>query len=272
MKIHVTGFFLFIGFILTPGSIQSQNLRLVWSDEFDYEGRPDTNNWVFEHGFIRNEEDQWYQEENAWCEEGMLIIEARQETKPNSWYQPDSEHWSRQRTHANYTSSCIKTDGKQAWQYGRFEMRARIDIRPGLWPAFWTLGTEGEWPSGGECDIMEYFRGMLLANFAWASQNRYSPVWDDARWPIADFGENWADEFHVWRMDWDSNRMAIYVDDFLLNEVNLSETINHSDGRNPFRHPHYILLNLAIGGTNGGDPSITEFPARYEIDYVRVYQ
>jgi beta-glucanase (GH16 family) len=74
-------------------------------------------------------------------------------------------------------------------------------------------------------------------------------------------------------MDWDSDRIQLYVDDFLLNTIDLQKTFNQSsDKANPFREPHYIVLNLAIGGTNGGDPSGTSFPARFEVDYVRVYQ
>lgn len=72
-------------------------------------------------------------------------------------------------------------------------------------------------------------------------------------------------------MDWDENRIAIFVDDMLLNEVDLSKAVN-GDGTNGFRDPHYMLLNLAVGGTAGGDPSATQFPARFEVDWVRVYQ
>ena len=74
-------------------------------------------------------------------------------------------------------------------------------------------------------------------------------------------------------MDWDENGIQIYVDDLLLNTVDLKQTFNKDkEGKNPFRQPHYLLLNLAIGGANGGDPSPTQFPSRFEVDYVRVYQ
>ncbi len=258
--------------IVISATSQSVEYTLVWSDEFEQDGRPDTSNWVYEYGFVRNEEAQWYQEENAWCEDGLLIIEARRETNSNPWYRPDSDHWKTSRPEYHYTSSCLKTYGKQSWQYGRFEMRARINTKPGIWPAFWTLGVEGEWPSGGECDIMEYYRGMLLANFAWGSKERYRAIWDDSHLSIDSLDENWSDEFHIWRLDWDEVSMKIYMDGQLLNEVDLSSTINENDGKNPFRQPHYILLNLAIGGLNGGDPTETDFPVRYEIDYVRVFE
>ncbi len=152
-------------------------------------------------------------------------------------------------------------------------MRARIDTRAGLWPAFWTLGVAGEWPENGEIDIMEYYRGMLLANYAWGSGQPYKARWDDLKKPITDFEADWTQKFHVWRMDWDEKSIKIYVDDQLLNEVDLESTYNPGPEKtNPFRRPHYLLLNLAIGGQNGGDPTGTDFPSRFEVDYVRVYQ
>ncbi|HEX6924912.1 MAG TPA: glycoside hydrolase family 16 protein [Longimicrobiaceae bacterium] len=258
--------------LVLPTAAQAQSdYRLVWSDEFDQPGQPDSTNWTYERGFVRNEELQWYQPENARVENGMLIIEARRESKPNPTYQPGSDDWRRSRPEIDYTSASLTTRGRHSWQYGRFEMRARIDTRPGMWPAFWTLGVSGRWPAGGEIDIMEYYRGMVLANVAWARDEPGRAFWDDLRKPIDDYPRGWEDEFHVWRMDWTPERIELYLDDELLNSTDLSETVNF-DGRNPFHAPHYLIVNLAVGGTNGGDPSATEFPARYEIDYIRVYQ
>jgi len=246
--------------------------RLVWSDEFNNTGEPDPANWGYERGFVRNEEFQWYQPENARCVGGKLIIEARRERIENRRYDEGGRDWRVSRRFAEYTSASIHTRGKHEWQYGRFEMRGRIDVRSGMWPAFWTLGTSRRWPACGEIDIMEYYRGTLLANAAWLGRER-RPQWDDTRLPITQFPKNWSNDFHVWRMDWDESFIRLYVDDDLLNEVDLANTVNEDwQRRNPFHQPHYILLNLAIGGTNGGDPSSTAFPARFEIDYVRVYQ
>lgn len=246
---------------------------LVWADEFDREGPPDPANWTFETGFVRNQELQWYQPGNARVEKGMLIIEARRERVPNPNYTPGSSDWKRNRASAEYTSSSLLSRGLHQWQYGRFEMRARIDTRPGMWPAFWTLGVSGGWPRNGEVDIMEYYRGMLLANAAWGSAERGKAVWDDLHKPITSFGDpDWAKRFHTWRMDWDEDFIRLYVDDLLLKEVDLSRTINRDGtGRNPFRQPHYVIVNLAVGG-QGGDPSATVFPAVYEIDYIRIYR
>jgi len=247
--------------------------KLAWADEFDRDGRPDPANWTYEAGFVRNQELQWYQPDNARVENGLLIIEARREQRPNPNHQPDSADWKRKREFAEYTSSSLTTRGLHSWQYGRFEMCARIDTRPGMWPAFWTLGTGGGWPRNGEIDIMEFYRGMLLANAAWGAAQRGQAVWDDTRKPIASFDDpDWPGKFHVWRMDWDEAQIRLFVDDLLLNDVDLGRTINQDGtGVNPFRRPHYLIVNLAIGG-QGGDPSATGFPARYEIDYIRVYQ
>jgi beta-glucanase (GH16 family) len=246
--------------------------QLVWSDEFDKPGPPDPQNWTYETGFVRNEEAQWYQAANATCEHGALVIEGKRERIANPAYDPKSTDWKLMRAAADYSSASVTTRGLHAWQYGRFLMRARIDTRPGLWPAFWTLGTEGEWPQNGEVDIMEYYRGDLLANIAWGTEKRWTAKWNTSKHPLTGLGSaDWSHRYHTWRMDWDADSIKLYVDDVLLNEQSLKDTVN-PDGRNPFRQPHYMILNLAIGGTSGGDPSATQFPAKFEIDYVRVYQ
>lgn len=257
----------------TAKTDQHSDYVLVWSDEFNRDGRPDPNNWTYEHGFVRNEELQWYQPENARCEGGLLIIEGRRQRVENPRYEPGHRSWKRSRPRADYTSACLKTSGLHAWKFGRFEMRGRIDTRPGLWPAFWTLGMARGWPGCGEIDIMEYYRGLLLANACWDGGGG-NPAWDDLKKPLDEFGDpDWSKKFHIWRMDWDEKFIRLYVDDLLLNTVELSKTINpNGQGTNPFHEPHYILLNLAIGGAQGGDPSQTEFPARFEVDYVRVFQ
>ena len=247
--------------------------RLVWEDEFDGAPCPDSASWRYESGFVRNEELQWYQPENARCEHGYLVIEGRRERRPNPRYQAGSESWRTSRETVEYTSSSLLTRGRREWRYGRFEMRGRIDVRPGLWPAFWTLGVAGPWPSNGEVDVMEYYRGMILANVAWADESGRA-VWDDLRKPLEELGDaRWADAFHVWRMEWDEDTIRLYVDDLLLNETDIRLAARPgAPAGNPFHQPHYLILNLAIGGTNGGDPSATEFPARFEVDWVRVYQ
>lgn len=249
-----------------------KNYKLVWSDEFNKKGAPDSTKWNYEKGFVRNEELQWYQPENAYCKKGKLIIEAKRETKSNPNYLKDSKNWKQNRPEINYTSACLITRGKKDWTYGRFEMRARIDISSGMWPAWWTLGVSKPWPANGEIDIMEYYRGKLLANIACADKN-HRVEWHSNRFRVDSMGSSWSSNFHVWRMDWTKDYIELYVDDHLLNKVAV-DSLTNKDGSNfnPFRQPHYMLLNLAIGGQNGGDPSNTSFPRKFEIDYVRVYQ
>jgi beta-glucanase (GH16 family) len=258
----------------TQKAEKMDDYKLVWSDEFNNDGPPDTQNWRFENGFVRNEEVQWYQPDNARCEGGKLIIEGRKEEKPNPNYIPGSNEWKKQRKNIEYTSSSINTSGKHSWQYGRFIMRARIDVSPGLWPAWWTLGVNGKWPSNGEIDIMEYYSNKLLANIACGTHVPNKAEWFSKTKPVDSLGgSKWASEFHIWRMDWDENSIALYVDDSLMNKVELSKLVNKDGtGINPFKQPHYMLLNLAMGGKNGGELVNTKFPNRYEIDYVRVYQ
>ncbi len=247
--------------------------RLVWSDEFNTDGKPDTTKWNYERGFVRNEELQWYQPENARCENGMLIIEARKETSPNPRFEEGSKDWRKNRKDIEYTSSCLISRGKQTWQYGRFEMRARIDISKGMWPAWWTLGVRKPWPANGEIDIMEYYRGKLLANIACLGADKKAEWYSNTFSTDSMGGSGWANKFHVWRMDWTEEEISLYVDDILLNRTPLDKLENKDgSGFNPFKQPHYMLLNFALGGMNGGDVTNTPFPRRFEVDYVRVYQ
>jgi beta-glucanase (GH16 family) len=266
----------------TSRAANGEPYHLVWSDEFDGSGPVDTASWGFERGFVRNQELQWYQPENAIRRDGMLVIEGRRERKPNPRYVApgadstatprDRRAWAN-RELIEYTSSSINTRGKHAWRYGRFEMRAKIDVRTGSWPAFWTLGTNGPWPSNGEIDIMEFYDDTLLFNVAWGGTN--GAKWNSVKMRRDRLPAGWADQFHVWRMDWDEQSIKLYLDDSLMNTQDLSATINvprPGAPSNPFHEPAYILVNQAMGGQHGGDPGKSELPLRYEVDYVRVWQ
>lgn len=238
--------------------------KLVWHDEFNGEGTVDREYWNFEHGYVRNKEYQWYQEENAMMKDGYLVIEAR--------YDSLAEH--------KITASSINTRGKYEFLYGQLEVRAKIPDVMGSWPAIWTLGRKSEWPSCGEIDVMEYYqiKGIphILANAAWGNDERWSAVWNSKRIPYSHFTErdpDWGAKFHVWLMDWTEDYIRIYLDGELLNDIDIRNVKNGKIGNytNPFHEPQYILLNLAIGGINGGEPLLEKFPLKYVIDYVRVY-
>jgi beta-glucanase (GH16 family) len=257
--------------------IAPKGYELVWSDEFEIDGKPDEQFWNYEEGFVRNEELQWYSSKNVFIEDGILVFEARREEYDNPNYNPTSDDWRYNREFINYTSGLIKTNGKFSFQYGIVEVKAKIDTSMGSWPAIWTLGNERRWPGNGEIDILEFYRvngePKILANVAWSVDDSWNAVWGSEVIAYSEFLEKdprWGEKFHVWKMVWDEDFIRLYVDDEMLNEVDLTKTI-HPNGFNPFHQPHYLLLNLAVG-SNGGDPYNTEFPIRYEIDYLRVFQ
>lgn len=274
-----------------------EGMKLVWHDEFDQPGAPNPDHWQFEHGFVRNQELQWYQPQNARISGGVLQITGRRERVKNPAYQPDSRNWKRNREYAEYTSACLESRQRFEFHYGRLEVRARIPIAPGAWPAIWTLGNQGGWPAGGEVDLMEYYRvppadvnihhqaqaqrtvPVLLANACWQGADGRD-AWNTGRWPFTRWTSadpDWASKFHIWRMDWTPEAIRLYLDDELLNDIPTSQAEpTREGGFNPFRNDRpgfgqYILLNLAIGGC-GGEVDDTAFPMVYEVDYVRVYQ
>ncbi len=261
---------------------RSEGYRLVWSDEFDTDGRPDPRKWGYEEGFERNHEAQFYQRDNAVCRGGVLTIEARREKRINTEYDPEGTRWDQKPLYAHYTSSSVNTRGRFAFLYGRMEVRAKIPVSRGAWPAIWLLGTRLSWPQNGEIDVMEYYHinGVphILANTAWGGRKQGEAVWNDRKIPFSHFtGDDpgWADRFHVWRMDWDEQAIRIYLDGELLNETPLDGTVNaggRGEGINPFHSEQFILLNLALGGDNGGPIDDNALPIQYQIDYVRVYQ
>ncbi|WP_159518153.1 glycoside hydrolase family 16 protein [Sunxiuqinia indica] len=259
---------------------KKKGLVLIWNDEFSEDGAPNAENWNYEYGFVRNQELQWYQSQNAICKNGRLIIEGKRETVENPNYSPASSDWRNIREVASYTSSCLITRGLQEWSTGGYyEVRARIDVTKGAWPAIWLLGTEGSWPENGEIDMMEYYpiddEPYLLANVAWGTAKKHNAAWDGAKKLYSDLTSqdpDWSNKFHLWSMMWNEDYIRLYVDDELLNEVDLRKTLN-ADKHNPFvgSQKFYLLLNLAIG-SNGGIPYDPDFPITFEVDYVRIYQ
>lgn len=261
----------------------AQGYRLVWNDEFDTDGAPDSTKWDFEHGFVRNNEPQWYQPDNVHVSNGLLVIEAREDSISNPAYDATSPDWRLNREAARYSSSCLITQGKMCWLYGSMEVKARIPVSENSWPAIWTLGNDHNWPVDGEVDILEFYDyrrvPSIYANACWAGQSPDGSEWNASHMPLLHFTERdaaWADSFHVWRMDWTPEFIRIYLDNELLNEFDLATTFNgpydtKGDG-NPFHRPQYLLLNLALKDYGYRPLTPEMLPKKYEIDYVRLYQ
>lgn len=260
---------------------ESMGMTMVWNDEFN---RRDINKriWNFERGFVRNQELQYYQPDNADLRGGKLRLRARPDSRPNPGYQPGSTDWTKNRENITCTSASMTTRAKMDFTYGILQVRAKIPTDPGAWPAIWLLGYGLPWPANGEIDVMEYYpvKGVpsLLANAAWASDKPHDAVWSSATVSLDSVravDPRWDDDYHVWTLDWTPEYIRIYVDDLLINDIDITATVNGSGGGqgiNPFTRPHFLLLNLAVGGSKGGEPDFSRFPLEYDIDYVRLYQ
>jgi beta-glucanase (GH16 family) len=238
--------------------------KLVWSDEFNIPGLPDSSKWSYDSGILGfNEELQYYSEsrsKNARVEDGVLIIEAHKETSPETPFGNT----------ADYTSARLVTKTKGDWQYGRFEIRAKLPYGNGTWPAIWMLPTGnkyGGWPHSGEIDIMEHVGSHMnevLGTLHYS--NRFAGEGPTKSIML----ENVDTEFHVYAIEWRPDEIRWFVDDTLYHTRKNPQT-GWQDW--PFDQPFHIILNIAVGGTLGGrkgvDPDI--WPQRMVVDYVRVY-
>jgi beta-glucanase (GH16 family) len=235
---------------------------MVWSDEFNYTGLPDSSKWSYEHGFIRNREKQYYtrgRAENARVEGGMLIIEGRKEN-----FKVKSGDT------AQYTSASLiaKTPGN--WIYGRIEVRAKLPEGKGVWPAIWTLGAnlpQVGWPACGEIDIME-FVGKEPDNIYSTLHYRSAGVHKLNQKRFHTIRP--SDDFHVYSTEWYPDRIDFFFDGEKYQSV---QTDDAGLGlENPFRNPQKLLINLAFGGSWGGEIDDAMFPQKFLIDYVRIYK
>ncbi|MDR1517792.1 MAG: glycoside hydrolase family 16 protein [Dysgonamonadaceae bacterium] len=243
----------------------TDSLKLVWADEFNTNGMVNTSDWTYEKGFVRNQEIQYYTEnrsDNCKIEGGYLIITGRKES---------TSFGSTDYSDGTYTSASIITNKKHSWQYGRFEIKAKIPAGKGPWPAFWAKGDSQNsgagWPLCGEIDIMEYAaKGPTMIQNVIYGENSSNYKQATKRTE-----KNFSDKFYVYTLDWSENRLVFAIDNIVTHVVDIS-TISP----NPFRQKFSILLNLALGAsterTLGGklDPSC--LPVEFRVDYVRIYQ
>ncbi len=264
---------LFILKLFTIQSINSQNYKLVWNEEFNYSGKPDPDKWNHETGFIRNLEEQIYtkRRKNVRVKNGKLELIARKENFKNKRYNPEVKNYRINTETSDYTSGSINTKEKFEFKYGRVEVRAKLPSGDGVWPAIWMLGVnfeEVEYPYAGEIDIMEH----VGKNPNEIHATVHFP-WDNAQGIKSHGGSkiiaNPSEEFHVYSVNWTEDKIQFLIDNSLYHEFN-THLLNGKN--NPFRKPFYLILNLALGGNWPGpvDPEI--FPQKFIIDYVRVYK
>lgn len=260
---------------LAWGGFAAENWKLVWSDEFEGDGLPGAKKWTNEVGFIRNRESQYYtavRKENARLENGKLIIEARKEKFPNARFEAGNNRHGPE--FAEVTSASLTTQNIAAWKHARIEVRAKLPQGRGVWPAIWMLGTnvrEVGWPACGEIDIMEYVGFEPDTIHANIHTRKYNHVKKTGKGDKITVEKPFAD-FHVYAIEWNAEKIDFFVDG--KKYFTYAKEEGAGDDAWPFNHPHYLILNLAIGGAWGGQNGIDDsiFPARYEIDYVRVYQ
>jgi len=248
--------------------------RLLWSDEFDRDGLPDPAKWSYEVGFIRNKEQQYYtsaRPENCRVENGVLVLEGRKEPYPNPSVKAGADADDPAGgSMAHYTSASIHTFAKAEFRYGRIEVRAKIPQGQGVWPAIWTLGTDirsVNWPRCGEIDIMEFVGhtpDKVHATLHYSQDGKH-----------ASSGEALSvsrpfDDFHVYALEWTPQRMDFFFDDRLWRSFDVAHA-TEPDG-NCYHKPHYLILNLALGGAWAGAIDDSILPQRFLVDYVRVYE
>jgi beta-glucanase (GH16 family) len=232
---------------------ETQFTTLLWSDEFNSDGAPDSTKWGYDLGASGwgNNESQHYTNRlsNAEVANGVLKITVKKEDYEGS----------------KYTSARLLTKGKFAFTYGRVEMRAKLPTGGGTWPAGWMLGSDIDqvgWPACGEIDIMEHLGNDV--NKIYGTLHYPGHSGDKAN------GANKmitgaSTAFHVYAVDWSAKEIRITVDGNLVHTVPNSSAI-------PFNHNFFIILNVALGGNFGGaiDPAFNS--STMEVDYVRVYQ
>lgn len=246
----------------------SENWVLVWSDEFEQDGAPNSANWAYDIGRGEsvglwgwgNNEAQYYTDrlENARVEDGHLIIEARRESMGT----------------ASYTSARMVTRGKADWLYGRFEIRAKMPAGVGTWPAIWMLPTDnvyGGWPASGEIDIMEHVGFDMGRVHGTIHTNSFNHMIGTDRGGSIHV-DDVASQFHTYAIEWEPDTIRWFVDDQLYFEF--PRLGHYGPNEWPFDQRFHLILNIAIGGNWGGQQGIDDsiFPQTMEVEYVRVYQ
>lgn len=238
--------------------------HLVWADEFDYEGKPDPERWNYDTGEKwHNNEVQGYTDhpENAFVKDGRLTIRALKE----------------QYGSAGYTSARLTTWERQSWQYGYFEIRAKLPDGAGAWPAFWFMPDSSRqgtrWPLCGEIDMMEHthvHKGDLV--YSLHSLNHNHTRQDTKQYSTSVYREGLFEAFHLYGMEWTPDYVEYFFDGVSVCRYCKSDDEDRTEKSWPYDQPFYMILNIAVGGFMGGPIREEDMPYTMEIDYVRVYQ
>ncbi len=247
--------------IVFPFLLKAQNYVMVWNDEFNTPGLPDSTKWNHESGKLRNNELQYYtvkRLENARIEDSVLIIEARKE-KYNG---------------ADYTSASIISKGIGDWKYGKIEIRAKVPAGKGTWPALWMMPSNNEyggWPRSGEIDIMEYI-GVEPQNLFYTCHFEGTDgSGHQSSGTKSSYITNPYNQFIKFTLVWTPDKIEWYA-----NDKKYHQYVRSSDNYKvwPFNKEFYLILNLAYGGSWGGYAGVddTKLPHKFLIDYVRVFQ
>ena len=243
--------------LLTLQSCKGQEKELIWEENFDGNSL-NMDYWSYENGDgcpdicgWGNNERQLYRPENLEIKDGLAVITA-------------------EKNGDSYFSSRINTKDKFEFQYGIIETRAKVPWGHGIWPAIWMLGDNiGEvgWPASGEIDIMEYVGRMK--DTLHTTLHTPATHGDHASTKVTKI-DNVEDDFHIYKVEWSKQEIVYYIDGEKV--YTFSPEIK-DDEHYPFRHKFYFLLNMAIGGNFGGpDVDDSIFPAKFYIDYIKVYQ
>ncbi|MBV9436413.1 MAG: glycoside hydrolase family 16 protein [Acidobacteria bacterium] len=246
----------------------NSNWVLVWSDDFKSGNGPvDSHKWTMETGGNGwgNNELEYYTDRtnNARVQRNLLVIEADRE-----------RYTGKDGVQRPYTSARLKTQGKFAQAYGRFEARIKMPRGQGMWPAFWLLGDDigsVHWPACGEIDIVENLgREPSIAHGTIHGPGYSGDHGIGSAFTLPD-GKRFSDDFHVFAVEWEPKEIRFYVDETQYAKRTPAEL--PQGARWVYDHPFFIILNLAVGGNWPGNPdSTTEFPQRMYVDYVRVYR
>ncbi|MCB2154249.1 family 16 glycosylhydrolase [bacterium] len=258
-------------FAAMSGSIAAQNWELVWSDEFDGPSI-DSSKWSHEVNAQGggNNELQFYtsRSENSFVQDGKLVIRAIKE-QYTAVDPSDGQTKTR-----SYTSARLNTNNKGDWLYGRYEVRAKLPGRQGLWPAIWMLPTDwvyGGWAASGEIDIMEHRgdRPTILYTTIHYGGGWPNNVHHGAETTVPDLSE----DFHVYAFEWYENEMIWFFDGTEVWRTD-SWYSDNGDYPAPFDQRFHMMLNVAVGGSFLPDPPADAdyFPREMQVDYVRVYQ